>query len=195
MTGTNASKPEWCRELCCANRFCSGWTYTDPQFSNNITNVCWLYQGVAEITIPPDRAVLRLAVEHFDRSRATATGVVEKRWASVRRALVKNGILSHDIQTQMLQMHETERGSGMGSRRGTLVSRMFEVTVHDLDNLDALIVKLVDAGVSGFRQVRIGLPDKFIEHGSRRDLLQRYGLDAHSIADRAKSELTRLLRA
>ena len=58
----------------------------------------------------------------------------------------------------------------------------------------AVAESLVDAGVSGFRQLRVGLPDRFIEHGSRKDLLRRYGLDAHSIADRAKSELTRLLR-
>eukprot|EP01051_Picozoa_sp_SAG22_P008323 SAG22_NODE_628_length_8398_cov_6.714905_1_plen_240_part_00 len=26
--------PEWCRALCCANRLCSGWTFTDPQFTD-----------------------------------------------------------------------------------------------------------------------------------------------------------------
>jgi len=78
-------------------------------------------------------------------------------------------------------------------------SHPLRVTVEDhalLGGFGSAVAEcLVDAGVAGFRQVRIGLPDRFIEHGSRGDLLKRYGLDAGSIAERAKSELTRLLRA
>ena len=49
VTGSNTSTPQWCRDMCCANRECSGWTYTDPQFSQPSANMCWLYQGVAEV--------------------------------------------------------------------------------------------------------------------------------------------------
>ena len=38
--------PEWCRALCCADRLCSGWTFTDPQFSDPASNMCWMYGGV-----------------------------------------------------------------------------------------------------------------------------------------------------
>eukprot|EP01043_Picozoa_sp_COSAG02_P032085 COSAG02_NODE_2127_length_9742_cov_32.510318_9_plen_345_part_00 len=47
--GTNTTTPEWCRALCCANHQCSGWTYTDPQFSQPSANMCWLYQGIAAV--------------------------------------------------------------------------------------------------------------------------------------------------
>jgi len=45
------------------------------------------------------------------------------------------------------------------------------------------------------RVVRIGLPDRFIEHGSRPDLLLRYGLGATQIAERCEVEVRRALRA
>jgi 1-deoxy-D-xylulose-5-phosphate synthase len=37
------------------------------------------------------------------------------------------------------------------------------------------------------RVVRIGLPDRFVEHGSRDDLLKRYGLAAAQIAERCEA--------
>ena len=48
-TGLNTSTPAWCRAMCCANSACSGWTFTDPQFSQPSANMCWLFQGVASI--------------------------------------------------------------------------------------------------------------------------------------------------
>jgi len=35
--------------------------------------------------------------------------------------------------------------------------------------------------------VRIGLPDEFIPHGRRDQLLEKYGLNAQGIADKIKS--------
>jgi 1-deoxy-D-xylulose-5-phosphate synthase len=50
---------------------------------------------------------------------------------------------------------------------------------------------LVDAGVFGTPLVRLGLPDRFIEHGSRSDLLRRYGLGPEEVAERCARELAR----
>ena len=52
-----------------------------------------------------------------------------------------------------------------------------------------VVEALADEGVSGTRVVRLGLPDRFIEHGSRGDLLDRYGLSATRIAERCRREL------
>jgi 1-deoxy-D-xylulose-5-phosphate synthase len=41
--------------------------------------------------------------------------------------------------------------------------------------------------LGGGRVVRIGLPDRFVEHGSRDDLLKRYGLAAAQIAERCEA--------
>ncbi|MHC4342317.1 MAG: transketolase C-terminal domain-containing protein [Planctomycetota bacterium] len=48
---------------------------------------------------------------------------------------------------------------------------------------------VLDAGARGARMVRIGLPDRFIEHGNRAEILARYRLDARQIADRCAAEL------
>ena len=53
---------------------------------------------------------------------------------------------------------------------------------------------LLDADVRDARLVRLGLPDRFIEHGSRGQLLRRYGLGAGEIAERCAHELGRTLR-
>jgi len=45
------------------------------------------------------------------------------------------------------------------------------------------------AGVIEGRVIKLGLPDRFIEHGKRELLLTRYGLDAQGIAARVKREL------
>jgi 1-deoxy-D-xylulose-5-phosphate synthase len=52
-----------------------------------------------------------------------------------------------------------------------------------------------DQGAGLARLVRLGLPDRFIEHGNRDELLRRYGLGPAEIADRCEVELKRTVRA
>jgi len=54
---------------------------------------------------------------------------------------------------------------------------------------------LLDAGIQGARVVRLGLPDRFIEHGNRDELLRRLNLGPSQIADRCVAELERVMRA
>ncbi|MHC4547435.1 MAG: 1-deoxy-D-xylulose-5-phosphate synthase [Planctomycetota bacterium] len=54
---------------------------------------------------------------------------------------------------------------------------------------------LCDGNTLDARVVRLGLPDRFIEHGSRNELLRRYGLGPAEIAERCEVELKRTLRA
>jgi 1-deoxy-D-xylulose-5-phosphate synthase len=55
----------------------------------------------------------------------------------------------------------------------------------------AVLEALADRGGPRARVVRIGLPDRFVEHGSRDDLLKRYGLSAAEIAERCEAEARR----
>ena len=48
---------------------------------------------------------------------------------------------------------------------------------------------LHDKNMSQVKLIRIGLPDLFIEHGTQRQLRQKYGLGATDIADRIKEAL------
>jgi transketolase C-terminal domain/subunit len=52
-----------------------------------------------------------------------------------------------------------------------------------------------DRAAGAARLVRLGLPDRFIEHGSRAELLGRYGLGPAEIADRCEIEAKRTVRA
>jgi len=51
---------------------------------------------------------------------------------------------------------------------------------------------LLDTGAAPTRLVRVGLPDRFVEHGSRAELLRRHGLGPAEIAARASEELRRV---
>jgi 1-deoxy-D-xylulose-5-phosphate synthase len=56
----------------------------------------------------------------------------------------------------------------------------------------AVLEALADRGVRA-RVVRLGLPDRFVEHGSRDELLRRYGLAPAEIAERCEAEARRAL--
>jgi 1-deoxy-D-xylulose-5-phosphate synthase len=52
----------------------------------------------------------------------------------------------------------------------------------------AVVEALADAGVLGTRVVRLGIPDRFVEHGGRSELLHRIGLSPERIASRCRQE-------
>ena len=51
----------------------------------------------------------------------------------------------------------------------------------------AVVELLVDEGLSNVKVTRLGIPDVFVEHGTRDELLADYGLTAQGIADAAYS--------
>jgi 1-deoxy-D-xylulose-5-phosphate synthase len=53
----------------------------------------------------------------------------------------------------------------------------------------AILESLMDAGISGVKVERIGIPDTFVEHGSQLILRSRYGIDAPAIIRTAKQML------
>jgi 1-deoxy-D-xylulose-5-phosphate synthase len=55
----------------------------------------------------------------------------------------------------------------------------------------AVLEALIDAGLSGFQLERIGIPDKFVEHGPQTLLRSKYGIDSDAIVDSAKKILNR----
>jgi len=66
------------------------------------------------------------------------------------------------------------------------------VTVEDHALMGGFGSAVLEAvGGNRARIARIGLPDRFIEHGSRDDLLKRYGLGAAQIAERCEAEARR----
>ena len=53
----------------------------------------------------------------------------------------------------------------------------------------AVLELFSDQGLQGVRTARLGIPDTFVEHGTRSELLDDFGLTADGIADRARSIL------
>jgi 1-deoxy-D-xylulose-5-phosphate synthase len=53
----------------------------------------------------------------------------------------------------------------------------------------AVLECLADAGVTSCRVVRLGIPDKFVEHGSQKILRSNYGIDAPAIVKAVKDML------
>jgi len=54
----------------------------------------------------------------------------------------------------------------------------------------AVLELLADEGLTGVRTARMGVPDVFVQHGTRSELLSDLGLDAKGIAARAKELLS-----
>ena len=54
----------------------------------------------------------------------------------------------------------------------------------------AIVESLSDRGVSGFKLKRIGIPDRFVEHGAQKILRTKYGIDAPGIAEAARQLIT-----
>jgi 1-deoxy-D-xylulose-5-phosphate synthase len=72
------------------------------------------------------------------------------------------------------------------------------VTVEDhalLGGFGSAVLEALADDMVLARVARFGLPDRFVEHGSRADLLPRYGLGPAEIADRCLSELRRAVEA
>jgi 1-deoxy-D-xylulose-5-phosphate synthase len=104
-----------------------------------------------------------------------------------------------------MDAHESLRKQGIS---GTCINARFVKPV-DAGALKAILQKhcpaapviTVEDGVAeagfgsaigealGFNVERIGLPSQFIVHGKRQLLFEKYGLDAHGIAERIKKAL------
>jgi len=55
----------------------------------------------------------------------------------------------------------------------------------------AVLELLSDEGITGLKIKRIGIPDRFIEHGTQTQLRNMLGLDAEGIAASVKSLIGR----
>ena len=84
--------------------------------------------------------------------------------------------------------------SGMVERMAHSHSLLVTVEDHALQAGfgSAVAEALVDSGITGTRDVgrivRLGIPDQFVAHGSRPELLRRLGLSPDTIAERCRRE-------
>jgi uncharacterized protein YggE len=107
-------------------------------------------QGVAEVSVPPDSAVLRLSIDAWERSRDGAMKTVDDTWAKVKGKIPR----AARVNTEVLSLNESTKYFGEVRKHGFQAARAFEIRTRDLQGLDRLISSLVDAGVTRIVELR-----------------------------------------
>ncbi|NPV52557.1 MAG: 1-deoxy-D-xylulose-5-phosphate synthase [Firmicutes bacterium] len=98
------------------------------------------------------------------------------------------GISTAVINARFVKPLDTETLAGIAARTGHVLT--VEEGALQGGFGSAVIEALNDAGIDGVRVTRLGIPDRFIEHGARDLLLEKCGLTAGAIASAARQLVT-----
>ncbi|HHV63047.1 MAG TPA: 1-deoxy-D-xylulose-5-phosphate synthase [Firmicutes bacterium] len=101
--------------------------------------------------------------------------------------LDSHGINAAVVNARFVKPLDVETLTGIATRTGQVLT--VEEGVLQGGFGSAVLEALNDAGAAGVRVMRLGVPDRFIEHGARDILLEKCGLTASAIA-RAARQLT-----
>lgn len=116
----------------------------------------------ATVTRPPDRAVIRLAVETVARTaRAASTGNAEAMTA-VLDALDELGIPRDDVQTEAVSLsprYDRNDGSQEPTITGYHAVNRISVPVEDVDRVGAVVDAAVEAGANRVLGIQFELTD------------------------------------
>jgi len=95
------------------------------------------------------------------------------------KRLAAEGISAAVVNARFVKPLDDEMVLRMARKTGRVVT----VEEHALfGGFGSAVLECLDAGrLSGVKTLRIGLPDKYIEHGPQKALRQKYGLDADGI--------------
>jgi 1-deoxy-D-xylulose-5-phosphate synthase len=95
------------------------------------------------------------------------------------KRLAAEGISAAVVNARFVKPLDVEMVLRMARKTGRVVT----VEEHALfGGFGSAVLECLDAGrLSGVKTLRIGLPDKYIEHGPQKALRQKYGLDADGI--------------
>ena len=100
----------------------------------------------------------------------------------VAEVLAQSGIQATVVNARFVKPLDEAMVREVTARTGRIVT-LEESSV--LGGFGSAVSEAMDRlGVSHVPQLRIGLPDQFIEHGKRTELLLRYGFDADSLTQR-----------
>jgi 1-deoxy-D-xylulose-5-phosphate synthase len=119
--------------------------------------------------------------------------------AMVRPALEAAALLAAEGVSCSVYNARFAKPVDVEAARAAVARHALVVTLEDHALLggfgSAVLEALADADVCGAPVVRLGLPDRFVEHGARDELLRRYGLGPVEIAARVREEMRRAARA
>jgi len=101
--------------------------------------------------------------------------------------LAEQGISAAVVNCRFVKPMDTELICSLARKIPRIIT--VEENVRQGGFGSAVMECLTDAGISDFRIERIGIPDKFIEHGPQTFLRSKYGLDAAAIVSAGKKLL------
>ncbi len=100
-------------------------------------------------------------------------------------SLESQGVLATVVNARFVKPLDTELIASLARQHPCIIT--VEDNVRQGGFGSAVLECLSDAGVTGFRLKRIGVPDQFVEHGAPDILRSRYGLDADGIVAAAQA--------
>ena len=145
--------------------------------------------------VPLDQELRQLPVGESERVREGADACILAVGAMVQPSLdAARGLEAEGFAVGVINMRFVKPLDTDGIRE---VLRQTKTIVTVEENVltggfgSAVEEYIMDAGLADIRIRRLGLPDQFIEHGKRSQLLKVLGLDAAGIAQAVKEELKR----
>jgi uncharacterized protein YggE len=138
-------------------------------------------QGVAEVSVAPDRAVLALTITHVAPTAREALDEVATRSRRVEQLLADHGLAPADWSIQGVSVaeewewkHDTNTNVGFRATSGVTVR------ILALETIGALLHEVVDGGGAQIRDLGWSVSPG---HPARRELLGAAALDAVQRAD------------
>jgi 1-deoxy-D-xylulose-5-phosphate synthase len=127
-----------------------------------------------------------VTLRHGSDLALVAYGAMVEPCLEVAKALAENGISATVLNARFAKPIDADAIEEIALRHPLLVT----VEDHTLQAGfgSAVAEVVIDRGLNRTRVVRLGIPDKFVEHGSRPELLHRIGLSAEAIAERCRRE-------
>ena len=137
--------------------------------------------GTAELSVPPEIATVRLAIEARAREVAAAQSQAGKVVNDVLTLVESLGIPAEQVQSTRVTVHpEYDWRDGQQTFRGYLVQREVHVELEDLAKIGPLVERALQAGVNNVSPPELAVRDPRRLH---REALQQAAADARANAE------------
>jgi uncharacterized protein YggE len=105
--------------------------------------------GQATIAVAPDTALIRIGVSSQGKTANQASDTNAKQMTAVMAAIKNSGIAERDVRTSRLSLQpQYENKGGTTHLLGFRVTNQVTVTIHDIDQLPAILDRAIAAGAN-----------------------------------------------
>ncbi len=115
--------------------------------------------GVGEIKLAPDMAVISLGVETLNESLATAQKENSQSISNLINAIKDFGVKEEDIKTKNFYVYQRYDYSQGEKFLGYQVSNYIDFKTKDVDNVGTIVNKLLESGANKFSGISFSIED------------------------------------